>query len=48
MKLLKEVTNWQGLNALESLFIDEENDLLNLEEAPLKSFLFQLVNQRKQ
>jgi hypothetical protein len=45
MKLLKEVTNWQDLNAWESFFIEEEKDLLNLEEAPIKSSLFQLVYQ---
>jgi hypothetical protein len=47
MKLLKEVTNWQDLNAWESFFIEEEKDLLNLEEAPIKSSLFQLVYQHR-
>ncbi len=44
MKLIKEVTNWQELNAWEPFFIENGEDLLNIEEAPIKSSLFKLTN----
>ncbi len=44
IKLIKEVTNWQELNAWESFFIENGEDLLNIEEAPIKSSLFKLTN----
>lgn len=43
-KLLKEVTNPFELNAWESYFIDTNEDLLNLEEAPIRSDLFGLAH----
>jgi hypothetical protein len=42
MKLIKEVAYWQKLNAWESFFIENGEDLLNIEEAPIKSSLFKL------
>ncbi len=33
MKLIKEVTNWQELNAWESFSIENGEDLLNIENS---------------
>lgn len=39
-KLLKEVQNWRCLDATESWYMSQDDNLMNLEEAPINSFLF--------
>jgi hypothetical protein len=43
MKLIKVVTNWQELNAWESFFIENGEDLLNIEEDSIKSYHLKLT-----